>query len=1198
MKRIFLILFFFSLKLLGEEMPCSAPPGVSTIEKPNVLIVLDVTGSMRWRAAASIDPDGPGPLEYGDYSPNYRYYGYFHPDSIYQYQSQKFVAVGYNTDHSINATNFNPSQDKYLGNILNWACMSRIDVAKKVLTGGKGLPLNLIDKHTLIGEGDGSGWPTPSFTVSGTQYRISKPGYGSNNPQYFYVQEYETSGWRPRWRTIKTYRCYVDVSGVPVEEKCGVIRKIADKDFDGQWDQGKEIPRFGLFFFSTHIWELPIEFYETEEDPDMEPFINAINNIDPAGGTPVGNAVLEAIHYISYVPPHFTSPRRLYTYHGRGTRWDPMYSGQGASLQLVPCRKNFVILIGDGESNSDTRVSSDPHFSSLNPPFSRPLCDYDGDAHPCDCSDCGGDTDHPADDYAYFAHVTDLRNDIIDEFNNIDFYAIFAFGRGVDLFKEIAKDGGFQDRNGNLIPDLPEEYDKDEDGIPDNYYEAESGEELEEAIKKVIYEIMARVSSGTAVSIITQTSKAEGLAAFASYYPVRYFGSIDISWIGVLRTLFVDKFGFIREDNNRNRLLELKNDYVVSFYFDPSMNQTFIIRYKDVFGNGDSLLEIERVPIEEMRPVWDGSEVLLNTQPNERNIWTFVDKNSNGIIETGELKEFNLSNLSSILPHLDIGGLPKGETLIRYIRGEDFAGKRRRTLPDGRVWKLGDIIFSTPLVVGPPQERYDLIYGDATYRNFYIEYRDRRVCVYVGANDGMIHVFNSGKLIETNNPLVPLEIQPAGFTLGGEIFAYIPFNLLPHLKWLMRDDYCHVYYVDLKPYPTDVKIFEPSPKHPEGWGTVIIGGMRLGGTPYETDLNLYSSSFFLLDVTDPEDIVPLWERKLPDESYTTSFPATCKVGDNWFLVIGSGPTNLSDVNSDTTPSVYVLKYSTGGIVRTFTLPDNNSFIGDIISVDYDLDYNVERIYFGTHILDNPRIPRYNGKLYKIETYDDPNPDNWTLHLVFDSPEPIITSPSVGIDERGRIWLYFGTGRFYTQEDADYTETQYLIGVRDEDVTYNINDLLDVTDYRVFSAESVITGGRIISFNQLVRDISINYKGWVRRITDGERCITNSALIGGTVLFTTYKPEFGPCRAGGTGYLYALYYLTGTAYYKPIVGETASGENLPGVSTGPGMPAEPTVYVGKEGEKVFVQTGTGGIIETESALPFSPNKSRVIFWKGR
>ncbi|MEN3045244.1 MAG: hypothetical protein ABDH37_08565, partial [Candidatus Hydrothermales bacterium] len=108
MKRLLILSFLFFFNLKGQEMPCSAPPHVSVIEKPNVLIVLDVTGSMRWRAAKDLDPDGSGPVPVGGYLPSFTYYGYFDPDKLYRWQQNRFVPIGNATSRDINSTNFNP----------------------------------------------------------------------------------------------------------------------------------------------------------------------------------------------------------------------------------------------------------------------------------------------------------------------------------------------------------------------------------------------------------------------------------------------------------------------------------------------------------------------------------------------------------------------------------------------------------------------------------------------------------------------------------------------------------------------------------------------------------------------------------------------------------------------------------------------------------------------------------------------------------------------------------------------------------------------------------------------------------------------------------------------------------------------------------------------------------------------------------
>ncbi len=69
-----------------------------------------------------------------------------------------------------------------------------------------------------------------------------------------------------------------------------------------------------------------------------------------------------------------------------------------------------------------------------------------------------------------------------------------------------------------------------------------------------------------------------------------------------------------------------------------------------------------------------------------------------------------------------------------------------------------------------------------------------------------------------------------GVNIGDELWGFIPQELLPHLRWLADPSYTHVYYVDLKPKVTDVRIFPNDADHPGGWGTILIGGFRMGGS--------------------------------------------------------------------------------------------------------------------------------------------------------------------------------------------------------------------------------------------------------------------------------------------------------------------------------------------------------------------------------
>ena len=75
-------------------------------------------------------------------------------------------------------------------------------------------------------------------------------------------------------------------------------------------------------------------------------------------------------------------------------------------------------------------------------------------------------------------------------------------------------------------------------------------------------------------------------------------------------------------------------------------------------------------------------------------------------------------------------------------------------------------------------------------------------------------------------------------------------------------------YVDLKPKVLEAKIFTPDATHPNGWGTVLICGMNLGGKQisvvdpaFSGGSKSFSSSYVALDVTDPSrPPALLWEK--------------------------------------------------------------------------------------------------------------------------------------------------------------------------------------------------------------------------------------------------------------------------------------------------------------------------------------------------
>ena len=491
--------------------------------------------------------------------------------------------------------------------------------------------------------------------------------------------------------------------------------------------------------------------------------------------------------------------------------------------------------------------------------------------------------------------------------------------------------------------------------------------------------------------------------------------------------------------------------------------------------------------------------------------------------------------------------------------------------------------------------------------------------------------------------------------LGAELWGYVPFNLLPHLYWLTDPTYSHVYYVDMKPKVFDARIFPADATHINGWGTVMVVGMRLGGSPIKTDKNHdgyydsnndveMSSAYVIMDITNPESPPKLLaEITFDDLGYTTSYPAVIVMdptdtinANDWYLVLGSGPTDLFNATSDQKARIYTidlkeladgtptLKDQSGNSPTDFVQTDNNSFVGDLVSVDLDLDYKTDVVYYGTSMKFDPV---YKGRLRRLVIDNDNDPNNWDgTTTLFNTTKPVTGAPTVAREKTGLIWVYFGTGRFLTRDDITYVDQQSYFGVKEPVdgsknrtwVEVNKNTLLDVTDIVVFDGGAVRcddgAGGLIDCAD--ITDLSLNSKedfpdieltvdtknGWQLDFAgSGERNLGQATLLGEILTFTTYTPDTDPCAFEGVSDLYALYYKTGTAFAESIIGFgdrdlAGKDENAKKLSLGKGLTVTPNIHVGREeGSKAFIQTSTGAIEIVQQANP-GETKSGKASWR--
>ncbi|MEX2479721.1 MAG: PilC/PilY family type IV pilus protein, partial [Gammaproteobacteria bacterium] len=600
----------------------------------------------------------------------------------------------------------------------------------------------------------------------------------------------------------------------------------------------------------------------------------------------------------------------------------------------------------------------------------------------------------------------------------------------------------------------------------------------------------------------------------------------------------------------------------------------------------------------------------------------------------------------------------EAKKLVNYIRGQEQVDYRPRVLDydgDGtdEVMRLGDIVHSTPTVQAAPAEAFDILALDESYATFRTQYRNRRNVIYVGANDGMIHAFNGGFFDVSGRAFKTQLTSETAHPLGSEIWAYVPKNLLGHLQWLKEEDYSHVFYADLKPLLFDAKIFDADVDHPNGWGTVLVVGMRLGGghdsngIVLDTEADgiggaddvLTKSAYVVLDVTNPEKPPKLIaELSPPGQFFTTSFPAAVVMGEaipttdpsppnNWYLLLGSGPTALGSVESTQNARVFgydlrELVLGNSGVVESGPFAqgaandgigyvdtnDPNTFVGEFTVADQDLDMKAEAVYFGTVGGQSGT----GGNFFRMTLAEKEDAADWEAPFkLLAVDKPFSSRASITVDEQFRTWLVVGTGRLYTNTDKESTAVQTLYGFIDPyanpDTAPALIGPLDHTAFEDVTNATTLTNGSVDldgdgtedttydAFAATVEEAGgwfLNYQFDPSFVGTSERQVANPTLIGGIALATAFTPSTDLCGAEGESRLLGRAFDSGLVPPGGIFGTeacascpTGVAEAVGTISLGKGLASSPSIHIGNQDVPgkvtVIVQQSTGAITGTEA-----------------
>jgi type IV pilus assembly protein PilY1 len=513
--------------------------------------------------------------------------------------------------------------------------------------------------------------------------------------------------------------------------------------------------------------------------------------------------------------------------------------------------------------------------------------------------------------------------------------------------------------------------------------------------------------------------------------------------------------------------------YLAAFRSDPSMPfwQGYLKAYQRD-STGLVPVDANGVPLSSAL-VWEAGQVLSTTPAANRTIYTVVG---------GSRQAFTKTNSAITNTMLNAADSTEHDKIIDFIRGIDsYDSNGNGNVTEERVWKLGDIFHSTPVLITPPV----LALNDSSYQAFKTAQANRTKVLIAGANDGMLHAFRESD--------------------GTELWAFIPPDLLDNLKTLADTGADHSFYVDSSPIATDIKVGGT-------WKTIVMFGMRRGGAFY-----------YALDITDTTNPVWMWSFTDSKIAETWSEPSMGKVKiggvDKFVAFFGGGYDTAS--NNAHGKAFFVVDLSNGSLVWQYyndgTSDDrqymNFSLTENSTAVDLNNDGYVDRVYIGD----------VGGQLWKFDVSANAT-SSWAGKRLFTAVPSQTNPPATGefyptqgfygapvlaYDTAMNLWVFLGTGdRNHPNNNASNR-------------FYGIKETTDMTNGAALSESTLVD---VTSTNGTAAG------GWFFRLGTNEKVLDPANVFNMDVLFSGFTPvSTVTCTSGGgTARLYSVQMTTGYA----------------------------------------------------------------------
>ena len=529
----------------------------------------------------------------------------------------------------------------------------------------------------------------------------------------------------------------------------------------------------------------------------------------------------------------------------------------------------------------------------------------------------------------------------------------------------------------------------------------------------------------------------------------------------------------------------------------------------------------------------------IPADPNSRNIYTYIPSG----VGTGSMVAFTTANVAMLTPYMGVGA--NTSTLISTVRSQS----------------LGAVIGSTPALMDPPSldpppdEDYGRTDAPGTFAG---DHKNRRSLIFVGMNDGMIHAIDA--------------------RTGYEVWAFIPFNLLPKLRALYDGQPVEQfdYFVDSSPKIAEVKI--------DGdWKSLLLIGQGQGGTFYQAfdvteagmgvdpDLDDLSAVNTLLTKFDSPNESIVFKWSFPDYShfdtnYLTAFTVTDATPGGRVKIFGdlsatatyaektvgftwSDPA-VGPLNTDRSTNAVIVGSGYFPAIEA-SIPNRGASAPKAGNVLYLIDANTGQL------IGNASGGSCSGSGC-ISVGDVNNPGGDRKNALQADPTAAGDNGSYTVNKAylgdidGKYWRFnFGATGAITK--TEMTNTSQPI--------YSSSALLFIGSTEVYMFFS--TGSDLLPSSALggadtfmlyglkdgVASATISFSQPLTRVTDsggvatGERPSTAPSVAGDIVFFTTTSESASAACSDFTANLYAVTYKGGAAYDSNANGKMDKNESL-------------------------------------------------------